>query len=231
MVSRLKNVLLCRAELLISWSRAKGGKIWIRRASFSACFAVCGSICFPLLMVACGFTPVYRNAPMVLPTDFLASIEMPQNQVDRQLGWALRDRLKSNADGRYRLTLDLHEQRFDRMINATGAPTRYALVYQLSLRLSDLSGHLVHEETISFSTEFARNENAMVNTASQNQSRERAASHFAEQLVRRLGQIAETVAGPVPGIIPETMPETMPETGSGAIPETGATTPDKVPAP
>jgi outer membrane lipopolysaccharide assembly protein LptE/RlpB len=144
-----------------------------------ACFAA-------LVVVGCGFTPIYDDRQVVLPDTLIASIQAPTHFSGRQLVGALKQSLTPQAGGLLRLQIELSESQNGQMIDSSGKAGRYTIEHRARVRILDRENVTLADLAYKYADSFARDDNEAVNLGTEERIRSLAMRRFSQQILRDL---------------------------------------------
>ena len=148
-----------------------------------------------LVMVGCGFTPVYDHRLEPLPDNLIASIDAPTNFPGRELVSSLKQSLTPQAGGMLRLEIKLSESQNGQMIDTAGKPGRYMIEHRAQVKILDQENAVQGERSYKYTDSFARDENEAVNLGTEERIRSLAMRNFSRQILRDLQSTARNVMG------------------------------------
>lgn len=141
----------------------------------------------PLLLAACGFTPLHApgNAGAILQNRVL--VDEPANQNGYLLTREIEERLGRGERAVYGLTLVILTSERQLAVNREGYIERFNLLGRVDYRLRDLtSGQIITSGYVENFTAYSATGTTVVTLAGERDARERLMNILADQIVARL---------------------------------------------
>jgi len=146
----------------------------------------------PLVLAACGFTPVYAPGGTASALRGKVEVAAPETVDSYLLVQNLEDRLGRPSQPDYKLALALAIREQGQAVTAENETTRYSLVGRVDYKLIDItSDEVISEGSVDNFTGYSATGSTLETLASERDARERLMIILADQLTTQLYTVAD----------------------------------------
>lgn len=147
----------------------------------------CSLLLAPLVLCACGFTPVYGTGGSGSSLQDRVEVSEPDTRNAYLLTQRLEERLGRTPTPSYRLTVDVTSTEEDLAVDSEGVITRFNLIGQAEYVLvKEETGQVVTSGTVSNFTSYSATGTTVSELAAERDAQQRLMVLLADQIVIRL---------------------------------------------